>query len=197
MFRFFAKCVLFSAGILFPVLLPAGGEGETPEVIRRPADEVFVDDATGFRFFRRIGAYSKAAVSCSVNPAYGTIVRYQNEIAYGDVYIYSLDSHGTPVKQSDLDQEFEKVSKAILQLPQNSGLVKSVQTIADTPGKLPDGVRYRHFRICTEDDTMGSLMLMFLQNGRIVKIRVSYPVEDPLELQNAVRFYSTILQLAK
>ena len=44
---------------------------------------------------------------------------------------------------------------------------------------------------------MGSLMLMFLQNGRIVKIRVSYPVEDPLELQNAVRFYSTILQLAK
>ena len=169
---------------------------DAPKVVHRPADEVFADESTGMKFGSRIGGYTKFAVSCNVNPVYGTIIRYQNEVACGDVYIYSLDSQGKPVAQKALDQEFAAVVQSIRTMPERSSLVESVTVKQETGLKLPSGVSRQCFKIRSNGEDMQSLLLMFLCKGKIIKLRVSCPADDMQEVQEALLFCKEILKLS-
>ncbi|MBO5202427.1 MAG: hypothetical protein J6C30_06830 [Lentisphaeria bacterium] len=169
---------------------------DAPKVVHRPADEVFADESTGMKFGSRIGGYNKFAVSCNVNPVYGTIIRYQNEVACGDVYIYSLDSQGKPVAQKALDQEFAAVVQSIRTMPERSSLVESVTVKQETGLKLPSGVSGQCFKIRSNGEDMQSLLLMFLCKGKIIKLRVSCPADDLQEVQEALLFCKEILKLS-
>lgn len=190
------KLVLISclAGMV-PLHSFAQENAEKPKVVYRPAEEVFEDESTGLKFISRISSYNKFAVSCNVNPVYGTIIRYQNEVACGDIYIYSLDSKGSPVTPDALQKEFADVVKSISSMPQRSSLIKAVTPESSTGIKLPAGVSGQCFRIKTGDGEMKSLLLMFLYKGKVIKIRASFPIADPQEEAEALLFCREILKL--
>ena len=172
------------------------GTSDAPKVVYRPADEVFEDEVTGMKFGSRIGGYNKFAVSCNVNPVYGTIIRYQNEVACGDIYIYSLDSQGKPVTQKALDQEFAAVVQSIRTMPERSSLVESVTVKQETGLKLPSGVSGQCFKIRSHGEDMQSLLLMFLCKGKIIKLRVSCPADDLQEVQEMLLFCKEVMKLS-
>ena len=177
--------------------IPAQKNGaDTPRVVYRPADEAFKDEATGLIFNSRIGGYNKFAVSSNINPVYGTIIRYQNEVACGDIYIYSLDTLGSPVTQEAAEKEFKAVEKSIRTMPERSSLVESVVPKKDLGLELPEGFYGQRFLIRSNGEEMKSLLILFLCKGRIVKIRVSYPADDQQEVRAALLFCKEILKLS-
>lgn len=189
------KSILASLLIGAVPLCIFAGDAAGPEVEYRPADEVFKDEVTGLKFSNRVAAYSKFAVSCNVNPVYGNVVRYRSETACGDVYIYSLNSKGDPVAQDALGKEFSDVVKSICTMPERSSMVKSVAVVEMADLKLPPEILCRSFRIRTDSEEMKSLLVMLLYKGKIIKIRVSFPVDDPMAERDAIHFCKEILAL--
>lgn len=189
------KSILASLLIGAVSLCIFAGDTAEPEIVYRPADEVFEDEVTGLKFSSRVAAYRKFAVSCNVNPEFGNVVRYRGGAACGDVYIYSLNSKGDPVTQDALVKEFADVVKSIRTMPERSSMVKSVAVVEMADLKLPPGVLCRSFRIQTDREEIKSLLVMLLYKGKIIKIRVSFPVDAPTEERNAILFSREILVL--
>lgn len=184
------------AGAVLPCVHTQEKTQDAPRVVYRPADEAFKDEATGLTFSSRISGYNKFAVSCNINPVYGTIIRYQNEVAYGDIYIYSLDSQGKPVTQKAAEEEFQAVVKSIRTMSARNSLVESVIPKKDLGLELPAGVYGQRFLIKSNGEEIKSLLILFLCKGKIVKVRVSYPGDDQQEVQGAIFFCKEILKLA-
>ena len=195
MWKKFILTVLL-AGNAFLCVHTQEQKADAPKIVYRPADASFKDEFTGLIFKSRISGYNKFAVSCNVNPAYGTIIRYQNEVACGDVYIYSLDSKGNPLSPEAAKLEFDAVVKSIRTMPERSSLVESVTVKQETGLKLPSGVSGQCFKIRSHGEDMQSLLLMFLCKGKIIKLRVSCPADDLQEVQEALLFCKEILKLS-
>lgn len=195
MWKKFILTVLLT-GVVIPCVHTQESPQDAPRVVYLPADEAFKDESTGLTFNSRIGGYNKFAVSRNVNPVYGTIIRYQNEVAYGDVYIYSLDSQGKPVTQKAAEEEFQAVVKSIRTMSARNSLVESVIPKKDLGWELPAGVYGQRFLIKSNGEEIKSLLILFLCKGKIVKIRVSYPGDDQQEVQGAILFCKEILKLA-
>lgn len=195
MWKKFILTVLL-AGNAFLCVHTQEQKADAPKIVYRPADASFKDEFTGLIFKSRISGYNKFAVSCNVNPAYGTIIRYQNEVACGDVYIYSLDSKGNPVSPEAAEKEFKDVVQTIRTMPERSSLVEAVTLKSDTGLELPAGVYGQRFQIKANGEEMKSLLILFLYKGRIVKIRVSYPADDQQEVHEAILFCKEILKLS-
>ena len=196
MWKKFILTVLL-AGAVLPCARAQEKTQDAPRVVYRPADEAFKDEATGLTFSSRISGYYKAAVSCNVNPAYGTIIRYQNEVPCGDIYIYSLDSQGKPVSQEAAEKEFTAVVQSIRTMPERSSLVESVIPKTDLGLELPAGAYGQRFVIKSNGEEMKSLLILFLCKGKIIKVRISYPADDQQEVQSAILFCKEILKFAE
>lgn len=195
MWKKFILTVLLT-GVVIPCVHTQESPQDAPRVVYLPADEAFKDESTGLTFNSRIGGYNKFAVSRNVNPVYGTIIRYQNEVACGDIYIYSLDSQGNPVSPEAAEKEFKDVVQTIRTMPERSSLVEAVTLKSDMGLELPAGAYGQRFQIKANGEEMKSLLILFLCNGKIVKIRVSYPADDQQEVQSALLFCQEILKLA-
>ncbi len=169
---------------------------DAPRVVYRPSEEAFKDESTALIFNSRIGGYNKFAVSNNINPVYGTTIRYQNEVACGDIYIYSLDTKGSPVTPEAAEKEFKAVKESIRTMPERCSLVKSVLLKKDFGLELPAGAYGQRFLIQSGDGEIKSLLILFLYKGKIIKIRASCPADDQQEIQEAVLFCKEILKLA-
>ena len=109
-----------------------------------------------------------------------------------DIYIYSLDTAASPVKEEDFSHACVRVHGNILNMQQNGSEINSVREIALTE-KYPEGVYAKWYEVAVKGETISSHLLMFLRAGKIVKIRISFPADESGDLNDALLFERTIL----
>ncbi len=156
------------AMLLASLSIPVGAAA----VFRRSAGESYRDAETGLVFPSRVGEYLKTRVSLNQDPVFGTKIRYENEAGdCADVYLYALDSIGTPVEETAFERHFQETRDSILNLPKQTRLVKNVAVKPMTNAEaMPHAAL---FRIRGRDEEFDSLLFMALFRGRVVKVRIS------------------------
>lgn len=159
-------------------------------VFRRSAGESYRDAETGLVFPPRVGEYMKTRVCLNQDPVFGTKIRYENEAGdCADVYLYALDSLGSPVGDAAFERHFQETRDSILNLPKQTRLVKDVAAKS-----MPDAEAMPHaalFRIRGRDEEFDSLLFMALFHGRVVKVRLSASDDGDLP-ESAFEFLNEI-----
>lgn len=172
------------AVLLIPVLSSDDNDeaGSRPDVFKRPSDEVYSDDFSKMVFPAKAGIFKKTAVKKNMNPVFGTVIRYigdNDECA--DIYIYSLDTSAAAVTSEEFDEHVKDVCKSITSMPQKNKIIKKVSLIDGSKGinENKKGVFFTvTYAITVDSEEVISRLTMFMVNGRIIKIRTTYPAKN-------------------
>ncbi len=168
-------------------------DAENENVQHLARETVYVEKSTGMTFPGQVGVFVKTRVRENLNPVYGVTVSYQTpDSPCADIYIYSLDPAGTPVKKDAFSQTCAQVHGNILNMQQNGTVIDSVREIASAE-KYPAEVYAKWYEVAVKEETIQSHLLMFLRGGKIIKIRVSFPADESGDLNDALLFERTIL----
>lgn len=174
-------CITVSCALLAAICIYAQEAKSPPEIIRRPGAETYYDPDTKIEFPSKAGKFRKIAVRKNLNPVHGTTVRYVGENGeYADVYIYSLDTAANKVSGNELKAHIAEVEKNILAMPEKSDIIKKVvKRNDDNLVTSKNDVLYAAaYNINIDGELMISRLTICLKNGKIVKIRITYPAFD-------------------
>lgn len=166
-------------------------------VQRLSRETSYVEKSTGMEFPGQIGVFVKTRVRENLNPLYGVAISYQTpDSPCADIYVYSLDPEAKPVSEVNFAIECERTHHNILNMKRDGSLIDAVRGIT-TAESYPAGVYAKWYEVSVKGETVHSHLLMLCCAGKIIKIRVSFPVDDAGDLNDALLFERTILDAFK
>ena len=161
---------------LFACFVLAGTAAHTDDVLRRPAAESFSEKATGIVFPARIDNYEKVMVRINPELRIGTDIAYENETgALADVYVYRPGD--VPLTDAAFTAHAKETLARIAGMAEHSRLIRNVTALHREPLPLRDGVCSGIYRITLEKEELISRVYILRHGDRIIKVRVSIPVE--------------------
>ena len=167
----------------------------TGDVLRRPAIEPFRENATGIIFPARIDNYEKVKARINPDLRIGTDISYENESgALADVYVYRPCDG--PLTDAVFAEHAKETLSRIAAMAAHSKLIRNVTALHAEPFPLRDGVCSGIYRITLEKEDLISRVHILRHGDRIIKIRVSIPVETGTAELPPDPFGDEILKLA-
>lgn len=166
-------------------------------VQRLSRETSYVEKSTGVEFPGQIGVFVKTRVRENLNPLYGVAISYQTpDSPCADIYVYSLDPEAKPVSEVNFAMECERTHHNVLNMKRDGSLIDAVREIPIAES-YPAGVYAKWYEVSVKGEKVHSHLLMLCCAGKIIKIRVSFPVDDAGDLNDALLFERTILDAFK
>ena len=180
---------------LFVCLLFAALPLRTGDILRRPASESFLEEATGILFPSRVDTFEKVMVRVNPDLRTGTDIAYENESgALADVYVYR-PSDGPLTEEAFLKHAKDTLSR-IANMAARSKIIRNVTQLHGEPFPFRDGVCAGIYRIKLEKEDLISRVYLLRRGDRIIKIRVTVPVDPGSSGIPADPFGTEIMKLA-
>lgn len=190
----FVKKLIFSA-VIFSCVFCAAAEKSIKSL---PRDATYKDGYTGVTFPAQVNEFRKTKVDINLNPVFGTAIRYADEFgSSADIYIYSLDTSETKVDMKLTERHFREVKSFITNMAMKKGPVSEIVVGSSYFLKNKDEVKGWRctFEITMSEEKYRSELLMFPFKGKIIKLRVSSPMDMERSETTSLEFMLKVIKI--
>lgn len=178
--------------MLIAALLCGRLSAQQNQPVYLPGNAAFTEEHTGVVFPAVIGSFTKSEVRKNPNPVIGTLIRYAGNRGgcSADVFVYALSEKPRKISPEDLRKHYAEAQAQIRNLPEKSGQTETAEDSGESEWIHDGQLRALQgiWQLRLSGETYRSELLLFPQDGYMVKLRITAPAESPEALRDMRQF---------